>query len=284
MTRIGSYALHAVETGTFGLDGGAMFGVVPKPLWEKRIEPDARNRIPLAMRCLLLESEDRLILIDNGLGDKYSDRFAQLYAVDHESATLAGSLASLGFTPRDVTDVILTHLHFDHAGGSTFRVGDRLDVLFANARHHVQRAHWESALRPNPREAPSFLDENLTPLAESGQLVFHDGDTTLFDGVSVSTVNGHTDAMQIVKIQDDRKTLVYVADLLPTSHHLAPAWTMAYDVRPLVTMNEKEVFLREAVAGRWALFFEHDPFVAVADVEEAERGLSAVRQRSLEDL
>ena len=219
MPVIGPYTLHTIETGRFKLDGGAMFGIVPKPLWERAIPADARNRIPLHMRCLLLEGDDRLILIDNGLGDKASARFREIYAVDHEEYNLHRSLAEAGFHPDDVTDVILTHLHFDHCGGSTRRVEEGLALAFNNATHHVQRAHWEWALSPNPRERASFLKENLEPLAASGQLHLIDGDGPLFPGVDLVTVNGHTEAQQMVKVSGAEGTLVFVADLVPTSAH-----------------------------------------------------------------
>src|SRR5690606_26097508 len=175
MAKIGPYSLHTIETGRFGLDGGAMFGIVPKPLWERRIQADERNRIPMHMRCLLLEGDGRVILIDNGLGDKYDRKFQDIFAVDQESSSLASSLREAGFTEDDVTDVVLTHLHFDHCGGSTRRGSGGLELTFPNAKHHVQRKHWEWACEPNLREAASFLSENLDPLSRSGQLELVDG-------------------------------------------------------------------------------------------------------------
>jgi glyoxylase-like metal-dependent hydrolase (beta-lactamase superfamily II) len=281
MPTIGPYTLHVIETGRLGLDGGAMFGIVPKPLWERRIPADAQNRIPLHMRCLLLEAADRLVLIDDGLGDKYDDKFARIYAVDHERAELHRSLEAAGFGAADVTDVVLTHLHFDHCGGSTRRKGGRLVPAFPEARFHVQRAHWEWARHPNAREKGSFFKENLDPLAASGQLQLLDGPGTLFPGVEVRVVNGHTEAQQIVKVEGPEGTLVFAADLLPTTAHLAPAWNMAYDVRPLVTIEEKGAFLEEAAAAGWHLFFEHDPEVAVASLIRSERGIETTDHRSL---
>ena len=276
MRQIGQYTLHALETGTFGLDGGAMFGVVPRTLWEKRIAPDDRNRIPLAMRCLLLEATDRLVLVDNGVGDKYSDKFASIYNIDHSKQTLVSSLASVGATPDDITDVILTHLHFDHAGGTTARGSDGLELVFKNARHFVQKAHWESANDPNPREKASFLAENLRPLAESDQLVLVEGDGEILPGIEVITVNGHTEKMQLVKVGDGSDALVFVADLLPTAHHVGIPWVMAYDIRPLDTMVEKERFLRRAAREGWTLFFEHDVQTELATISDDDRGFSAV--------
>lgn len=279
--KIGSYTLHTIETGTFALDGGAMFGVVPRTLWERRIAPDERNRIPLHMRCLLLEGDGRVVLIDDGMGHKYDARFADLYAVDHESSNLEGSLRRVGVGPEDVTDVILTHLHFDHCGGSTYRDGGDLRLTFPNARHHVQRAHWDWAMHPNVRERASFLDENLAPLEREGVLVLHDGPGEILPGVDVRLVNGHTEAQQIVLVRGGGETIAFAADLLPTVHHLSPAWVMGYDVRPLVTIDEKAVFLDDALAGGWHLFFEHDPEVEIASLTRTERGITTTDHRRL---
>ncbi len=284
MPRIGPYSLHTIDTGRLALDGGAMFGIIPRPLWSRRVEPDSRNRIPLQMRCLLLEGNGRVILIDNGLGDKYNEKFADIYGVDHTSATLNSSLQSAGFAPEDVTDVVLTHLHFDHCGGSTRRRGERLEVVFPNATHYVQQRHWQWANDTNPRERGSFLEENFAPIDAAGQLRFIDGETELFDGVRVLLAHGHTESQQLVVIEDEQRTLVFAADLLPTSAHLAPLWGMGYDVRPLVTIEEKGRFLDEAVERNWIIFFEHDPGVEVASLQRGERGVETVDARSLADL
>ncbi len=284
MPSIGPYELYTIETGRFGLDGGAMFGIVPKPLWERRIQADDRNRIPLHMRCLLLEGEGRVVLIDNGLGEKIDDKFRDIYAVDHSAGRLDGSLEAAGFPPADVTDVILTHLHFDHCGGSTKRTREGLELAFPAARHHVQRAHWEWARDPNVREAASFLDENLEPLAQSGRLELVDGPGTLFANVEVMTVDGHTQAQQLVKISDEERTLVFVADLLPTTAHLREAWIMAYDVRPLVTLQEKRAFLEQATDEGWHFFFEHDPVTTVGTPRRTDRGIEIRNARPLEEL
>ena len=261
-----------------------MFGVVPKPLWQRRLTPDERNRIPLNMRCLLLEGDGRLILIDNGVGDKYDAKFQDIFAIDHEEHTLHGALEDAGFTANDVTDVILTHLHFDHCGGSTTRRGDGLVPTFPNATYHVQGVHLDWARQPNEREKASFLPQNIEPLVASGQVNRIDGEGVLFPGVEVRLVNGHTEAQQMVKITGPEGTLVFVADLMPTLHHLRGPWIMAYDVRPLVTLREKQAFLDEALDGGWHLFFEHDPEVAVASLHQTERGITAVYPRSLGEL
>ncbi|MEF8815518.1 MAG: MBL fold metallo-hydrolase [Salinibacter sp.] len=285
MPAIGPYTLHAIETGRFGLDGGAMFGIVPKPLWSERIEPDAQNRIPLAMRCLLLVGDGRVILVDTGIGDTFAGtKYQDLFAVDHSEASLMDSLAARGVGPGDVTDVILTHLHFDHAGGSTRRTDDEPVVAFPHATYHVQRRHWDWARDPNPKEAQSFQAASFAPIEAAGQLRLVEGETTLLPHVEVSLVHGHTEAQQIVTVRDSNTTLVYVADLLPTTHHLPPAWTMAYDVRPLQTMDEKKEFLEQAADAEWKLFFEHDPEVATADVERTDRGIQVVNERSLDAL
>ena len=270
--KIGNYTLHTIETGRFGLDGGAMFGVVPKPLWQKKISSDSQNRIPLHMRCLLLEGNGRLILIDNGLGEKYNQRFGEMYGVDPSFGTLGGSLHGAGFGFEEVTDVVLTHLHFDHCGGSTVRNKECFEVAFPNAVFHVQRSHLEWALAPNPREKASFLDENIQPLIASGQLNKIDGDIELFPGVDVMTVNGHTEAQQMVKISGEEGTLVFVADLLPTHAHLSLPWVMAYYVRPLISMSEKAIFLEQAAKNDWHLFFEHDPELQITRVKPDHRG------------
>ncbi len=236
------------------------------------------------MRCLLLESSDRLVLIDNGIGHKYSEKFARLYNVNHDVHTLDSSLKAHGFTVDDVSDLILTHLHFDHVGGTTGMEGDQLELVFRNARHFVQRAQWESASDPNPRERASFLEENLAPLRESEQLVLVEGEGEILPGLTVLTANGHTDKMQMVQISDDERTLVYVADLIPTIHHFGIPWTMAYDIRPLESMSEKERFLRRAAEEKWSLFFEHDIACEVCSVELGERGIVATSPRSLSEL
>lgn len=284
MPTLGGYTLHAIDAGKLGLDGGAMFGVVPRPLWERRIQPDEKNRIPLRMRCLLLEGHERRILIDNGLGDKYTEKFGRIYAVEDEKTNLWTSLEAAGFAPEDITDVVLTHLHFDHCGGSTTRRAGELQPTFPNATYHVQSTHWDWARDPNPRERASFLAENLEPLAGSEQLNLLDGGGELFPGVELLLVNGHTEAQQLVKVRGPEGTLVYVADLIPTTAHIRLPWVMAYDVRPLVTMEEKAAFLEEALEEGWDLFFEHDPEVAVASLESSDRGIVTTGHRSLVDL
>ncbi len=275
MTLAG-YQIDLVDAGRLGLDGGAMFGIVPKPLWEKRIPPDDRNRIPLAMRCLLLRGHGRVLLVDTGVGRKESDKFESIYAVDHEHSTLLGSLAALGVAAEDVTDVVLTHLHFDHAGGATTRDPDgTLRPTFPEATYHVQRAHWAWA-HESEREAASFLPENMDPLEAAGQLALLDGDEPPAPGLRLHVVNGHTRAQQLVRVHDERQSLLFAADLVPTAAHVPPLWIMAYDVEPLATLAEKRRVLAEAAEGDWTLVFEHDPVVATARVRATERGFETV--------
>ncbi len=258
-----------------------MFGIVPKPLWARHITPDAQNRIPMGMRALLLIGEGQVILIDNGVGDKFTEKFGRIYNIDFSQAELHRSLQAVGVHTDEVTDVILTHLHFDHCGGSTRRAGERLVPTFANARYHVQKAHWAWAIQSNPREQASFLAENLEPLAASGQLDLIDGPGVLAPGIEVLTVDGHTHAQQMVKLSDGNRTLVYVADLIPTAVHIPPVWGMAYDIDPLKTIAEKEDFLESAVTKGWDLFLEHDAHTEVISVEQTERGFRGIDPRPL---
>lgn len=261
-----------------------MFGIVPKPLWEKRIAADELNRIPLHARCLLMVDGDRCVLVDNGIGTKQNEKFLSIYGVDTSTMELDGSLAAAGFHRSDITDVVLTHLHFDHCGGSTEWVDGELRIAFPNARFHVQRAHWEWALEGNVRERASFLPENLEPLAASGQVNLIDGRMELFPGVEMIPVDGHTKAMQLVRVHDEERSLLYTADLLPTHAHLAPAWNMGYDLWPMTTIEEKERLLDQAVRDGWDLYFEHDPTISLASVRMGDRGPEIVDPRPLSEL
>jgi len=285
--------LHTIDTGLFKLDGGAMFGVVPKVLWSKVHPADERNMCSWAMRCLLVEDEGRLILIDNGLGDKQDAKFFGHYDL-HGDATLEGSLKAKGFTPDDITDVFLTHLHFDHCGGSIKRMGDKLVPTFKNATYWSNRFHWEWATKPNAREKASFLKENILPIQESGQLKFVEaerkGETetpyvkALFPGFDVLMVNGHTDAMMVPHIQYKGKTLVYLADLMPSKHHIPVPWVIGYDTRPLLSMQEKVPVLEKAAAEGHILFFEHDSVTECATVGQTEKGVRVKETFRLDEL
>lgn len=266
--------IHKVETGLFKLDGGAMFGVVPKTLWSSKYPADSQNLCTWAMRCLLVEEGDRLILIDTGLGDKQSEKFFSYYQ-PHGSDSLLGSIHKLGFAPKDITDVVLTHLHFDHCGGAVQRVGDKLAPTFPNATYWSHEDHWAWATHPNPRERASFLSENILPIQESGQLKLLKGEENLqlFDGFRFRLANGHTEKQLLPEIDYKGHTLVYMADLLPSHVHLPTAWVMAYDTRPLLTMQEKPAFLNEAADKGFILLLEHDQMEEAITVQHTEKGI-----------
>ena len=274
MTLAG-YQIDLVHAGTLGLDGGAMFGIVPKPLWERHIPSDDANRIPLAMRCLLLRGHGRTILVDTGLGTKTDAKFERIYAVDR-THTLEGSLAALDVSAEEVTDVFLTHLHFDHAGGATVRQPDgALGLAFPNARHHVQRAQWEWA-HASPREQASFLSENLDPLDDSGQLNLLDAGESPYPNVELVIADGHTRGQQLPLISDGETTLFFAGDLVPTAAHVPLLWVMAYDIAPLDTVAEKESVLARAAQEDWLVVFEHDSAHAVGRIASTDRGFAAV--------
>jgi glyoxylase-like metal-dependent hydrolase (beta-lactamase superfamily II) len=298
--------LYTINTGFFKLDGGAMFGVVPKTLWNKVQPADENNLCTWAMRCLLIEDGNKLILVDNGIGDKQDAKFFSNYYL-HGSDTLDKSLAALGFHRDDITDVLLTHLHFDHCGGSIVREGDRLTPAFKNAVYWSNERHWEWATKPNDREKASFLKENILPIQESGQLKFVDASGTsaaagggadatntgfrlgtinnvIIPGLSVRLATGHTDAMMLPQLQYKGQTLVFMADLLPSVAHMPLPYVMAYDMFPLTTLQEKKSFFEEAVAGKYVLFLEHDPINECCVPEKTEKGIRAGKGFSLTDL
>lgn len=252
--------LYTIIAGYFKLDGGAMHGVVPKSMWQKVNPADDNNMCSWAMRCLLIDTGDRKILIDNGMGDKQDAKFFGHY-YPHGEDTVASSLAKYGFTHADITDVFLTHLHFDHCGGSIVRDGDKLIPAFPNATYWSNKAHWASATAPNEREKASFLKENILPIQESGRLQWietADGEEWLPD-IRIRYVQGHTDNMMLPQINYNGQTILFCADLVPSAAHISMPWVMAYDMRPLDTLNEKRLLLKEAADNNWLLFFEHDP-------------------------
>jgi glyoxylase-like metal-dependent hydrolase (beta-lactamase superfamily II) len=272
--QVGGLRCHALEGGRQRLDGGAMFGVVPKTLWKTRIEPDERNRIPLAMRCVLIEHSDGLVLIDTALGNKEDAKFLDVYGVENqglEGATqLEDALASAGFLPRDVKWVINTHLHFDHAGGNTTMDPDlendprrHIRPAFPNATYVVQRGDLEFARHTNERTRASYLPHNFEPVAAADRWRLLDGDTEVLPGISVRVTPGHVPFHQVVMIRNRGETAVYVADLFPTTAHLPLPWIMGYDLEPLKTLESKRALLAEATAGGWRLIFEHDPRIVM---------------------
>ena len=275
---------HVINTGFFKLDGGAMYGVVPKSMWNKLNPADENNLCTWAMRCLLVEYSDRLVLIDNGIGDKQDDKFLSHYYL-HGSDTLEKSLKKAGFGMDDITDVFLTHLHFDHCGGSIQWNKDRTgyEPAFKKATFWSNTEHWEWATKPNPREKASFLKENILPISESGQLKFTTEGAELFPGFRIKYMNGHTGAMMLPVIQSGNNTIVYMADLLPSTGHIPVPFVMAYDTRPLITFDEKSRFLKEAVENKYTLFFEHDPVHECCNLHTTEKGVRMDRAFSLSE-
>ncbi|HJU46373.1 MAG TPA: MBL fold metallo-hydrolase [Chitinophagaceae bacterium] len=299
--------LHTINTGYFKLDGGAMFGVVPKTMWNKLNPPDENNLCTWAMRCLLIEDGNRLLLIDNGIGNKQDEKFFGHYYL-HGDDSLDKSLAALGFHRDDITDVFLTHLHFDHCGGSIVREEDKLVPAFKNATFWSNQAHWQWATEPNDREKASFLKENILPIQESGQLKFvpdwfgrssaeaslnpgwhvtADGklpSVSFTDTIAVRFISGHTESMMLPQITYKGKTIVYMADLLPSVAHIPIPYVMAYDTRPLLTLQEKKAFLTEAAESNYILFFEHDPVNECCTLQQTEKGVRAGELFKLSDL
>jgi glyoxylase-like metal-dependent hydrolase (beta-lactamase superfamily II) len=270
--------IYPIETGTFKLDGGAMFGVVPKSLWQKTNPADQNNLCTWSMRCLLIVDGNRLMLIDTGIGDKQSEKFFSHYYLA-DTKTLEQSLAKLGFGLDQITDVFLTHLHFDHCGGAIAYNNDRtkLTPVFKNATYWSTENHWEWATKPNPREKASFLAENILPLQESGQLKMIERTsnfaTNVFPNVDVLFVDGHTESMMIPHIHYQDKTLVFMADLLPSTGHIPLPYVMGYDTRPLITLTEKEQFLQNAVTNQYVLFLEHDSVNECCTLQQTEKGI-----------
>jgi glyoxylase-like metal-dependent hydrolase (beta-lactamase superfamily II) len=277
--------LHTIHTGNFKLDGGAMFGVVPKSIWNKLNPADENNLCSWAMRCLLIEDGNRLILVDNGIGNKQDAKFLGHYHL-HGDDSLDASLQKLGFHKDNITDVFLTHLHFDHCGGSIVREGDKLVPAFKNASYWSNLRHWEWATKPNEREKASFLKENILPIEQSGQLKFIEP----LDGIdfgrhmTVRFANGHTDAMMLPQVQYKDRTIIFMADLLPSTGHIPLPYVMAYDMFPLTTLQEKKAFLTEAVEKDYILFFEHDPVNECCTLQMTEKGIRVKETFRLADV
>jgi glyoxylase-like metal-dependent hydrolase (beta-lactamase superfamily II) len=267
--------LYTVNSGYFKLDGGAMFGVVPKSIWNKLNPADENNLCTWAMRLLLIEDGNRLILIDTGIGNKQSEKFFSHYYLRGDNS-LEKSLASYGFCKDDITDVFLTHLHFDHCGGAIERVGDKLLPTFKNATYWSNAKHWQWATEPNAREKASFLKENILPIQESGQLkMINEQAPQLTNTISIRFANGHTEAMMLPVINYNGKTIVYMADLLPSVAHIPLPYVMAYDMFPLTTLQEKENFLNDALQNNYILYFEHDPYIECCTLQQTEKGIRA---------
>lgn len=278
--------LFTINTGYFKLDGGAMFGVVPKSIWNKLNPADENNLCTWALRCLLIQVDDRLILVDNGMGDKQDAKFFSHYYM-HGDDTLDSSLAKHGFTSDDITDVILSHLHFDHCGGSIVREGDALAPTFKHATFWSNDRHWQWAINPNAREKASFLKENILPIQESGRLQFaevKDGASIIHPTITLKYAYGHTDAMMLPVMEYNGRIVVFMADLLPSIAHIPLPYVMGYDMFPLTTLNEKKTFLQEALEKDYVLFFEHDPKVECCTLQMTEKGIRVKETFRLDEL
>ena len=277
--------LYTIDTGFFKLDGGAMFGVVPKSTWNKTNPADENNLCTWALRCLLVEDGNRLILVDTGLGNKQDERFFSHYYL-HGDASLDSSLAKHGFNKDDITDVFLTHLHFDHVGGAVIRDGESLIPAFKNATYWSNPKHWDWAINPNEREKASFLKENILPIQESGRLKFVEtGEQVhLTKDFDIRFVSGHTESMMLPLISYKGRKILYMADLVPSVGHLPIPYVMAYDMFPLTTLNEKKIFLKEALENEYILYFEHDPVNECCTLQQTEKGIRVKATFRLDEL
>lgn len=269
--RIGRFELHEVRDGSFALDGGSMFGVIPKVLWEKQYPPDARNRITLALRSLLIVDGKRKILVDTGAGTGWDAKRSDIYALDRSGTDLLRDLARAGVKPEEITDVVLTHLHFDHAGGAFQYVEGKPPTLtFPNATHHIQRRNWTWSQHASDRDKGSFRHDSVRLLERTGKLHLLEGNHELVPGVELFVSEGHTVGLQLVRVVDGDHGLVYCGDLIPTVSHLKASWGMAFDLYPLTVMEEKRVLLAQAIEERWALYLQHDPHIAACTVKEVD--------------
>ena len=266
--RIGDYDLYSIETSEFSLDGGAMFGIIPKPIWEREAPSDALNRIDMVTRSLLLCSDEKKILIDTGNGTKWEEKYRDIYNIDTSRYNIENSLTKYGFSADDITDIINTHLHFDHAGGNTKIDDGRIVPTFPNAKYWVTKEHWELANHPSQKDSGSFIEHDWKVLAENGMIETVNGNEPFIKGIDSYITQGHTAGLLHPMISDGTKTLFYGADIFPLAAHISIPWVMAYDVQPVVTMKEKEILLPKMQDEEWILFLEHDPNIQACTVHQ----------------
>jgi glyoxylase-like metal-dependent hydrolase (beta-lactamase superfamily II) len=270
--QIDKYKLKTILSGFIGLDGGAMFGIIPKPLWEKTNPPDELNRVTLSTRNLLLISDDKKILIDTGMGNKWDEKSKNIYKINPD-LELEHVLKLNGIKPDEITDVLLTHLHFDHTGGSTKYENGKLIPAFPNAKYFVQKKNFEWAMNPSDRDRGSYLKENFEPLVKEGVLNLIDGEIDFDNNISFRIINGHTFAQQMIKISDSLNTVLYCADLMPFISQIRIPYVMGYDIQPMITVQEKKKYLQLAADENWQIYFGHDPEFALATVKHSEKGI-----------
>jgi len=272
LENIGKWKIFTLESGSFRLDGGAMMGSVPKVLWQKTNKPDDMNRIELSMRCLLADDGENVIIVETGIGHKNPKNFIEMFAINHDKNTLSDTLSNVGYRKENITHVILTHLHFDHAGGALYYTDDgELKPTFPNATYYVSKRNWKAGLNPSPRDQASYLDFNYKLLEDEGLLELVSDNSEILDGVSTYTVDGHTTGQQLIKISDGDKTVVFCSDLIPLKSHLKLPWIMGYDLNAALTLKEKKEFLDKACEFNWLLFFYHDPKCVAVRIEKGDK-------------
>jgi glyoxylase-like metal-dependent hydrolase (beta-lactamase superfamily II) len=282
--KIASYDVHLLNLGSFLVDGGAMFGVVPKSIWGRSYPADEKNRIKIVMKSPLLISDERIILIDSGTGNKHTDKLKRNYEFDDSFGILNESLTALGLKRDDVTDVILTHLHFDHCGGCTYNDEGNLKPTFPNAKYYVQKTQFEWAKNPSEKDKAGYFSENYIPLYENGSLILLDGDVDLFPNVSIYKVNGHTYGMQLVGMYDENIRLLYASDLIPLANHVHLPFIMSYDLLPLITLEEKKLFLEECFENDVMFILQHDFYTDVIKIDKNEKGFIVKERYKWSDL
>jgi len=265
--KIGPYKLYSIETSEFALDGGAMFGIIPKPLWEKQAPADKHNRISMVTRSLLLVSDERKIMVDTGNGTKWQEKFKDIYRIELENLNLEKSLAKFGYSPDDITDVFCTHLHFDHVGGNTKIINGKMEPVFPNATYWIQKENWELANSPGEKDAGSFMSDDWSVLADNSMIQIVDGKESFLPGIEQLLTYGHTKGMMHPIVSDSSKKMIYMADLIPMVAHIPLPWIMAYDNHPVQTVREKHKILPGIVDEEWIIFFEHDPVYQAATVQ-----------------